>query len=315
MKAMKKIFTFLAAAAALLAAAASCNKIENDGPETQGIRIHVNVADYDAATKAVKTGWAAGDKINVWFDGVSVQTPHLVLTYNGSAWSAGALDPTAAAALKTDGTGTFKYLYEGGNDISAYTFNFGFQYSFPYGTIGTKDFFAPALTLCSPDTDPNYTYDGTDLTLNLSDWCFITNAQVVVTGLTGSPEDWYLSVKSGSAEDWYSIQDFRNSSGTPGFTYGNSGSETTATRGTTNADGVAFYLRLKSSEFYNVNITSPYSDHTFTLGNATTSYNFTKENTPITSAYATANPGATNKQKLNHTFTAIKIAFSSFSAI
>ena len=315
MKAMKKIFTFLAAAAAVLAAAASCNKIENDGPETQGIRIHVNVADLDAATKAVKTGWTAGDKINVWFDGVSVQTPHLVLTYNGSAWSAGALNPTAAAALKTDDTGTFKYLYEAGNDISAYSFYFGYLYEFPYGTIGTKDFFAPALTLCSPDTDPNYTYDGTDLTLNLSDWCFITNAQVVVTGLTGSPEDWYLSVKSGTADYWLSIQDFRNINSKAGFTFGNAGSESTATRGTSNDDGVAFYLRIPNSDIYNVASSSSAAEHTFTLRNASDAYSFTKDYTPITSAYATAYPSATGKQKLDHTFTAIKIAFTSFSAI
>ena len=310
---MRKIYAILAAIAAL--AAVSCNKAETLEPASQDINIRVSVSDYSDATKAVKTGWNNGDKINIWFDAVSAQTPHLIITFNGTKWVSGAIDPTAQAALKTDGTGTFKYLYESGNNISAYPFSFGFCYEFPYGVIGTKDFFAPALTLCSPDTDPTYSYDGTDLTLKLSEWYFITNAQVVVTGLTGSPEDWYLAVQSGSANYWDSIQDFRNKTGIPGFTYGSSFSFQRVTRGTNNADGVAFYLRVGKADIYNVSITNPKADHTFTLGNATNSYSFTKENTPITSAYATANPGATDKEKLDHTFTAIKIAFTSFSAL
>lgn len=310
---MKKIYAILTAAAALVVTAASCNKIETENQEKQDIKIHVSVSDL-SLTKAVKTGWTNGDKINIWFDGVSTQTPHLIITYNGTKWVSGTIDPTAKAALKTDGTGTFKYIYEGGNDISAYPFYFGNEYEFPYGTIGSKDFYSPVLLLSSPDTDPNYAYDGADLTLNLKDWCYITNAQVVITGLSGNPKDWYLSVETQPSWDWQSIQDFRNETGVAGFTYGASGSTTKASRGTSNNDGVAFYFRIGYASIYNAAISSSLSDHKFVLGNATNKYGYSKTYTPIASAYATANPEATNKDKLDHTFTAIKIAFSKFSA-
>ena len=311
---MKKIYAILTVATALVVTAASCNKIETENQENQDINIHVNVSDL-SLTKAVKTGWTNGDKINIWFDGVSTQTPHLIITYNGTKWVSGTIDPTAKAALKTDGTGTFKYIYEGGNDISAIPFSMGYRYEFPYGKIGSQDFFSPVLLLSSPDTDPNYSYDGSDLTLNLSDWCYITNVQVVVTGLSGNPEDWYLSVET-SSEDWHSIQDFRNFAGVAGFSgYGYSASLSRASRGTSNTDGVAFYLRLKTADIYNVDIHSPLTTHEFTLGNATNKYGYTKTNTSIASAYATAHPEASSKDKLDHTFTAIKIAFSKFSEL
>ena len=230
---MKKIYALLAVAAALVSSA-SCNKIENGDPENQEINIHVNVADF--STKAVKTSWSNGDKINIWFDGALAETPHLIITYDGTKWVSGSLDETAKAALKTDDTGTFKYLYEAGNNIGAYTIDFGDTYSFPNDYIGSQEYFSPVLTLCSPDTDPNYAYDGSDLTLNLNDWCYITNAQVVVTGLSGDPEDWYLSVKTGSGDTWCSIQDFRNDPA--GFSYGIASSYTIASRGTSNGDGV-----------------------------------------------------------------------------
>ena len=203
---MKKTVFF--ALAAFAVAALSCNKVETGTSDKQDIRIHINVSDF--STKAVKTGWTNGDKINIWFDGSFAQTPNLIITYDGTKWVPGSLDETAEAALKTDGTGTFKYLYEAGNNITVYSYDDWMTvtaYSFPKETIGGQECYSTVLTISSPDTDPNYSYDGTDLTLNLSDWCFITDVQVVVTGeLSGNPEDWYLSAYTYStAGEWTSM--------------------------------------------------------------------------------------------------------------
>ena len=272
---MKKTVFFALAAFAI--AALSCNKVETGTSDKQDIRIHINVSDV--STKAVKTGWTNGDKINIWFDGSPAQTPNLIITYDGSKWVPGSLDETAEAALKTDGTGTFKYLYEAGNDITAFSYDdYGSftKYAFPTATIGSQNCFSPVLTICSPGIDPNYSYDGTDLTLNLSDWCYITNVQVVVTGeLSGNPEDWYLYVLTPTLT-WLSIQDFRNDES--GFSFGNSLSDTHSSRGTTNEEGVAFYLRMNNSKIYNVDPEAAYSsmltDHYFTLGNSAGRYHY-----------------------------------------
>jgi|GEM_PF-1786726 len=289
---------------------AACTKAEITNTESpQAVKINVTVADMEPGTKAVKTGWTTGDKINIWFDDVTSDTPHLIITFNGTTWDSGTIDPTAEAALKTDGTGTFKYLYEAGNDISKYSVSFGYMYDFPDGSIGSQGYYAPVLTVTSPGTDLNYTYDGSVLNLNLNEWWYMTNAQVVVTGLSGNPEDWYL--KASSSNQWDVPADFRNRTG-GGWEYGISDP---ASRGTSNGDGVAFYLRIPNTNMYNAESTSMYAFHTFTLGNASKKYSFTKKNTPIASAYAAANPSATSNEIKGHTFTAIKIAFASFTEV
>lgn len=90
----------VAAIAALLSA--SCNKsIETPVvPVPQGsIILDLNISGFDGAgdTKAVKADWAAGDKLNLWFDDwnytekANNPTPDLVITYDGSKWTAGEL--------------------------------------------------------------------------------------------------------------------------------------------------------------------------------------------------------------------------------
>ena len=105
---MKKTYILLAAAA-ILAAAVSCNKDQDSTPK--GVKVNITVADLNPDTKAVKSGWTSGDKINIWFDRAESLTPHLIITYDGSKWVPGTINPTAEAALKTDDTGTFRYLH------------------------------------------------------------------------------------------------------------------------------------------------------------------------------------------------------------
>ena len=69
-------------------------------PVPQGsIILDLDIAGFDGAgdTKAAKKGWAKGDKLNLWFDDWNYTaradnpTPDLVITYDGSKWTAGAL--------------------------------------------------------------------------------------------------------------------------------------------------------------------------------------------------------------------------------
>ena len=151
-----------------------------------------------------------------------------------TTWDSGPIDPTAEAALKTDGTGTFKYLYEAGNDISKYDVYIGYIFDFPDGSIGSQGYYAPVLTVTSPGTDLNYTYDGSVLNLNLNEGWYMTNAQVVVTGLSGNPEDWYLKASiEGGSNQWDVPADFRNRTG-GGWEYGISDP---ASGGISNGDG------------------------------------------------------------------------------
>ena len=67
---MKKIIYLIAVTATLFAS--SCSKIETTEREQVSgeIKLNIKVTDItgDTDTKAAKTGWVSGDKINIWFD-------------------------------------------------------------------------------------------------------------------------------------------------------------------------------------------------------------------------------------------------------
>ena len=82
---MKKIVLAALAAAAMVAA--SCNsKIESGSssdPASGDFRLNITVAGLgsdDSATKSlIKTGWAAGDLISIWYDSMTPARPTLLL--------------------------------------------------------------------------------------------------------------------------------------------------------------------------------------------------------------------------------------------
>lgn len=311
---MKKLAIIIAAAVAAFAFS-SCNKIDNAAEENSGIKFNITVANPGGSdTKAVKTGWTNGDKINIWFDSHATATPDLVITYNGTSWIASELSSTVKDGLIIGNTGTMVYFYEGGNDLSYFTNNHysstSHTFSAPYGS-SPEEFYAPTLMLSSHGgggtnySAMNYAYDGTELTLNLNRWGYITNIQVVVTGLSGNPEDWYLYGDDYDiADQWNSIQDFRLRDG--GVSHGFSSKYS---RGTDNAEGVAFYFREASPKYYN-NV--GFTTHNLILTNGTDTYKFKKTGFQFTSAYKTANPSADSNLILDNTFIAIKVAFSKF---
>ena len=177
------------AIAALLSA--SCNKsIETPMvPAPQdSIILDLNIAGFAGDTKAVKKGWVKGDKLNLWFDDWNYKeqennpTPDLVLTYDGSKWTAGAL--AAGRSLKP--SGKFTVLYEGGNDLSA---------SSSYWYLGKQFFVYPAQWVAEIGERVNYyhmicrkenvgyTYSGNKLTAVIADWNMPSAFKVLVKGL------------------------------------------------------------------------------------------------------------------------------------
>ncbi len=154
------------------------------------IILDLDIAGFEGAgdTKAVKKGWVAGDKLNLWFDDWNYNertnnpTPDLVITYDGSNWTAGEL--ATGRSLKP--SGKFSVLYEGGNDLSA---------SDSYWYSGCQFFVYPAQWVAEIGKRVNYyhmichkenvgyTYSGNKLTAVIADWYMPSAFKVLVKGL------------------------------------------------------------------------------------------------------------------------------------
>ena len=178
------------AIAALLSA--SCNKsIETPMvPAPQGsIILDLDIAGFDGAgdTKAVKNGWAKEDKLNLWFDDWNTEkannpTPDLVITYDGTNWTAGAL--ASGRSLKP--SGKFSVLYEGGNNLSVCN---------SYWYLGKQFFEYPNLWvdeigerlyyyhMIYRKEDVSYTYSDNKLMATIAGWKTPTQLKVLVKGL------------------------------------------------------------------------------------------------------------------------------------
>ena len=181
----------MSAIAALLSA--SCNKsIETPVvPAPQGsIILDLDIAGFAGDTKAVKNDWAVGDKLNLWFDDWNYKeqkdnpTPDLVITYDGSKWTAGEL----AAGRSLRPSGKFSVMYEGFNDLSKYTPDFFpiSQFFMPHKELYAvgKVYFMPLVFECERI---NYTYADNKLSATISGWKTPTALKVSVKGL--NPED------------------------------------------------------------------------------------------------------------------------------
>ena len=177
------------AIAALLSA--SCNKsIETPVvPAPQGsIILDLDIAGFEGAedTKAVKNGWAAGDKLNLWFDDWNYNeqennpTPDLVITYDGTKWNARAL----AAGRSLRPSGKFTVLYEGFNDLTKYESKFssgGQVYKAPSESISGT--IARQNNIVYFKNSIDYTYADNKLTATISDWNTYSGVKIRVKGL------------------------------------------------------------------------------------------------------------------------------------
>ena len=142
---MKRVYLFISVL--VLSLLWSCTKGQIDNPaeshvEPLGpIKLNITVSAPGEDTKAAKTAWMSGDKINLWFDGSGAnQTlPDLVVTYDGESWAAG----TLRDGCSLESSGQLLALYEAYNDISADRYSYNWDSS--------KEWFYPTPSKVSSD--------------------------------------------------------------------------------------------------------------------------------------------------------------------
>ena len=268
---MKKIFYLLAAAATLLAA--SCNKIETTEQEITPDKIQLNIKVANLTdtpdTKAAKTGWVSGDKINIWFDDWNFKEeadnhiPDMVITYDGSVWKVSSQVSGLSARLKANGKLTA--LFEGYNDLSKYTYQY---------YIGSEWFHPARVRLAIPPYEDvynspmvayaeglSYSYSHGTITANLNNWKFNTMFKVLLKNdnskLTHSAEKYYLQVKNITANNYAAAKGaivVRPGSDNPTISDGSSNYSGFAA-GVQEADGIAFYYISLSASSADIQFT------------------------------------------------------------
>ena len=208
---MKK--TIILAGFALMAAFSSCNKSEMpEAATTDGIKLNITVADLSPETKAVKSGWVNGDRLNLYFEGWNESAtsdnyqkePDMILKYDGSKWQIESQVESLSSRLKSTG-GKFTALWESGNDLIGYRLKWydhavWYQHSYNRNQYTSyNDTYHSPMVVHSAGVE--YTFDGSTLTTNISDWIFDTKFKVLVktedTGLKGKANDLVLQVKVG----------------------------------------------------------------------------------------------------------------------
>ena len=212
---MKK--TILLAGFALAAALSACNKSEMpEAATTDGIKLNITVADLSPETKAVKSGWVNGDRLNLYFEGWNASAtddnyqkePDMILKYDGTKWQIESQVASLSSRLKSTG-GKFTALWESGNNLMGYNlqwYNNAVWYKPSYTQnqhTSYKDTYHSPMLVSSPGVE--YTFDGSTLTANISSWEFATKFKVLVktndAELKGKAKDLVLQVKVG--EDKY----------------------------------------------------------------------------------------------------------------
>ena len=249
------------AIAALLSA--SCNKsIETPVvPAPQdSIILDLDIAGFSGDTKAVKNGWVAGDKLNLWFDDwnytaqANNPTPDLVITYDGSKWTAEAL--ATGRSLKPKGE--FTVLYEGFNDLTKYESKFdngGQIYRAPSDLFGGLRVRQNNIVYYKGGLD--YTYNSADnkLTATISNWETYSGVKILVKGLDPKEAANYLLNAKNITTGKY-LEEIGGLSIDPAYycpqVYSLSGSYSGHVLGVPDADGVAFYYR--EADFTNADI-------------------------------------------------------------
>ena len=256
---MKKIFYLLAAAATLLAA--SCNKIETTEQEItpDAIQLNIKVANLTGTpdTKAAKTDWVSGDKINIWFDKWNFEeeadnhTPDMVITYDGSVWKVS----SQVSGLSLNANGKLTALFEGFNDLSQYTYNYDrgewFRPAYRHLEVAAGNVYNSPMVVYAEGL--SYSYSHGTITANLDNWNFNTMFKVLLKNdnskLIHSAEKYYLQVKNITAKT------FAGAKGAiivnPGSVYPSIGDGSCNysgfAAGVQEADGIAFYYNSLSA--------------------------------------------------------------------
>ena len=254
---MKK--RILLAVLALVAAFTSCSKSEMPNNEqTDAIKLNITVAGLSTETKAVKSNWVNGDKLNLYFNGWNEgateenyqSQPDMILIYDGSKWEIQSQVSSLSTRLKNSGE-TFTVFWESTNNLMSFTNEYD-SYSVWYYTPKNKNqytynqsvFHTPMLVYSA---GIDYTFDGTTLTANVSSWDFRDSKFKVLvktdlTTLKENANNFVLQVKVG--ENSYAVG--RGSINVDRYEYVNyintGGCNTIGMQGAVvESDGLAFY--------------------------------------------------------------------------
>lgn len=245
---MKRIALLLAAAATAFALS-SCDKeatVINDEilDSNPDMILDITVSDLDGnpdevETKVMKKGWATNDRIFIWYDDNQQERPDLVIkrtvTYAGARpyynWS---IDTEAAVSGNIPGAnGTLKYLFIGGNELSAYDYK-----TAQVSGAALRAWFEgqPELTFTSDPNSPiSYTYSSKTIKFNISEWKPCSELQVVISGISASSASNYrLKAKNLLGMDGFFIRADRITA------HGNTADQ--YVDGVSNSDGAAFYF-------------------------------------------------------------------------
>ncbi|MBO4692028.1 MAG: hypothetical protein J5604_04550 [Bacteroidales bacterium] len=268
---MKNLILILSTVVAVLFS--SCTKNEN--PTKYGVinlNLKINYPEVD--TKAAKTGWEVGDKLNIWFDNNFAsdhENPDLIITCESTSpltWTAGSL--RSGVTLKP--TGVMYLLYEGHNDIGSYGYvDMGdIFYIVPgarsvYGESATT--YCGNLVVAADNGGSGFTYNYSTETNTLStpspvsSWKTLTKFKVLIKGLSSANSSKYQlkvhnETHTGTDQEFPSgMQNIQLVYG-EGFNFGG-GMANGWTGGVADDEGVAFY-------YYRFACTNP-STITFTL--------------------------------------------------
>lgn len=266
---MKKIFIAFAAFAAAFSLV-SCNKEQMTEPTSSDIRLNITVEGLDgsADTKAAKTDWVAGDRINLFFQGwnlagtASTLSPDMVIEYDGVKWAKVSVASDLQERLSSTG-GCFSVLYEGNNDISANKYSFQ-KYSWSGKNEYKGIYFYPQKSTFNGNTvyhNPlvassekiSYTYDaGSKIltaTIRSAGWNIHTPEKILVKNDNGrmnlSADKCYLQVKllnlDTKLDVWGSFLVRRTGLDCPSIHSSMEWGDSLA-GGVQEADGIAFYF-------------------------------------------------------------------------
>ena len=211
---------------AAIIAALSFTSCDNDSivdttlEKPSDVKVDIQVADLGQATKAVKTSWNNGDKLNIWFDQAYWNVaPQLVMTYDGSKWNSSSVNPSVLHS-----SGTLKVIYEASNSLFNSVID-GSNACFPGDYLNGYS----AHVSCYSNYIP-YTFSAGNLTATISEWKFLSQLQVVITGLPKSADNYSLEIDNIQCIEgfMFSVQPIF-----PKYSF-------YATRGVMNDDGVAF---------------------------------------------------------------------------
>ena len=231
-------------------------------PAPQGsIILDLDIAGFEGTgdTKAMKKGWTVGDKLNLWFDDWNYKekennpTPDLVITYDGSKWTVGAL--ASGRSLKP--SGKFSVVYEGFNNLTKYDSKFdngGQLYYAPSDRFGGLIVRQNNIVYYKYCLD--YTYADNKLKATISDWETYSGVKILVKGLNpAEAANYILNAKNITADEFlFEIAGF-SIDPQPSYyphVFSLVGSYSGYVLGVPDTDGVAFYYR--KADFTNAEI-------------------------------------------------------------